>query len=179
MAKRKKLLRFEIFKRDGFTCQYCGGHPPDKTLEVDHIIPVSKGGTDEMHNLITSCFDCNRGKGKHELGTLPVPLSVHMDTIKERERQYKEYRKILENIDKRINDEIDEVEDIFRNQYKRIFAGQFRRSVKKFINSLTLEDVKGAMGIAVDYGDDQGMDPNDVVRYFCGICWNKIRENNG
>jgi hypothetical protein len=57
-----KSLRFEVFARDGFTCQYCGARPPDVILEVDHIHPVSKGGTDDTINLITSCYDCNRGK---------------------------------------------------------------------------------------------------------------------
>jgi hypothetical protein len=57
-----KTLRFEVFARDEFTCQYCGQRPPDVLLEVDHIHPVSKGGTDDSINLITACFDCNRGK---------------------------------------------------------------------------------------------------------------------
>lgn len=57
-----KSLRFEIFARDAFTCQYCGKRPPEVVLEVDHIHPVSKGGGDEEINLITSCYDCNRGK---------------------------------------------------------------------------------------------------------------------
>jgi hypothetical protein len=174
MAKRKKLERFEVFKRDGFVCQYCGGHPPDKTLEVDHIIPVSKGGTDDLHNLITSCFDCNRGKGKHELRIAPIPLTTHINTIKERERQYKEYRKILANIDQRINDEINQVEAIFIGATDNIFSRTFRISVKKFISSLPLEEVKDAMQIAIA----KGMDPYNTARYFCGICWNKIRDND-
>ena len=57
-----KSLRFEVFARDGFTCQYCGTRPPDVVLEVDHIHPVSKGGNDDLINLITSCYECNRGK---------------------------------------------------------------------------------------------------------------------
>ena len=57
-----KSLRFEVFARDGFTCQYCGQRPPDVVLELDHIHPRSKGGGDEIINLITSCYDCNRGK---------------------------------------------------------------------------------------------------------------------
>lgn len=70
MAKRKsisKKTRFEVFKRDSFTCQYCGKSAPDIVLEVDHIIPVSKGGTNDISNLITSCFDCNRGKKDRKL----------------------------------------------------------------------------------------------------------------
>ena len=64
--KRKglsKKVRFEVFKRDGFTCQYCGAKAPDVQLNVDHIEPVSKGGTNDILNLITSCFSCNSGKG--------------------------------------------------------------------------------------------------------------------
>ena len=55
-------LRFEVFKRDKFVCQYCGACGPDVELEIDHIIPVSRGGTDDMKNLKTACRDCNRGK---------------------------------------------------------------------------------------------------------------------
>lgn len=42
-----KALRFEVFKRDSFTCQYCGRSAPEVVLEVDHIVPVSKGGTND------------------------------------------------------------------------------------------------------------------------------------
>lgn len=56
--------RFEVFQRDNHTCRYCGKKSLDGVqLEVDHIIPVASGGTDELSNLITACFDCNRGKG--------------------------------------------------------------------------------------------------------------------
>lgn len=67
MPKRKPLppkIRYEVFKRDGFKCQYCGRSAPDVILEVDHIVPVAKGGENDILNLITSCRDCNRGKGK-------------------------------------------------------------------------------------------------------------------
>lgn len=57
-----KKLRFEVFKRDKFKCQYCGRGSPDVVLEVDHINPKSKGGGKDILNLTTSCFDCNRGK---------------------------------------------------------------------------------------------------------------------
>lgn len=60
-----KGLRWKVFVRDNFTCQYCGRTPKKHgvTLEIDHKIPVSKGGTNELDNLVTSCSDCNRGKG--------------------------------------------------------------------------------------------------------------------
>ena len=58
----KKSKRFKILKRDNYTCQYCGRSAPKVTLEIDHQKPVSKGGTNDINNLVTSCRSCNRGK---------------------------------------------------------------------------------------------------------------------
>lgn len=74
MGKRQaigKSLRFEIFARDGFICQYCGQRPPDVVLELDHIHPCAKGGDNDPLNLITSCADCNRGKRDKVLAEIP------------------------------------------------------------------------------------------------------------
>ncbi len=66
LRQRRSLpakLRFEVFKRDGFVCSYCGQRPPDVELHVDHVVPVASGGTDTLMNLVTACSDCNFGKG--------------------------------------------------------------------------------------------------------------------
>jgi len=64
-------LRNEILERNGFTCQLCGAGPGDTdpfnphrkvTLHIDHIIPISQGGTDDKDNLRVSCSACNQGK---------------------------------------------------------------------------------------------------------------------
>ena len=90
------LPRFKraVLVRDNFTCQLCGAHPltvnehglvlPDvKQLEVDHIVPYSKGGATAMANLQTLCRRCNRAKGNTLLaeqqidrGQLPLLLEV-------------------------------------------------------------------------------------------------------
>ena len=67
-----RTLRFKILKRDNFRCQYCGRKAPKVELEVDHILPRSKGGLTLPSNLITSCIDCNRGKGKNQLEIIPI-----------------------------------------------------------------------------------------------------------
>lgn len=59
ISKRK---RFEILKRDGFRCRYCGATPGVDGLHVDHIMPQSKGGSDHPDNLMTACSWCNLGK---------------------------------------------------------------------------------------------------------------------
>jgi len=66
--KGKNLLRirFEILQRDGFRCQYCGRGPQKDEaviLHIDHVHPQAKNGTWDKKNLITSCQECNLGKG--------------------------------------------------------------------------------------------------------------------
>ena len=58
-----KGLRHEVFKRDNYTCVECGATKEDGAkLHIDHIIPVSKGGSDELDNLQTLCAECNLNK---------------------------------------------------------------------------------------------------------------------
>jgi len=61
LLKRRKD-RFLIFKRDNFTCQYCGRKVPDVILQIDHIHPKSKGGKNLLDNYATACRECNIGK---------------------------------------------------------------------------------------------------------------------
>lgn len=55
-------LRFLVLARDNFTCRYCGRNATQTELQIDHIIPKSKGGKNELSNYITSCRECNIGK---------------------------------------------------------------------------------------------------------------------
>jgi hypothetical protein len=53
--------RFAILKRDNYTCHYC--HRTGVPLEVDHVVPLYKGGTNDESNLVAACHDCNHSKG--------------------------------------------------------------------------------------------------------------------
>jgi hypothetical protein len=75
-------IRFKVLERDNFTCQYCGRKAPDAVLHVDHKIPRRCGGKDEMENLITSCAQCNLGKG----GMIEEGLSEDEDTRTEEQQ---------------------------------------------------------------------------------------------
>ncbi|RPI69214.1 MAG: HNH endonuclease [Ignavibacteriae bacterium] len=59
--KKIELSRKNILRRDGFQCMYCGERKPP--LTVDHIIPRSRGGTDQWENLVCACIKCNNRKG--------------------------------------------------------------------------------------------------------------------
>lgn len=92
MNKRKSLskkTRFEVFKRDSFTCQYCGRSAPDVVLQVDHMVAVANGGTNELVNLITSCAPCNAGKGAREISDDSVvsKQKAQLDELNERRIQ--------------------------------------------------------------------------------------------
>lgn len=62
-----KRVRWQVLERDRFTCQYCGWGAPDVRLQVDHIVPRSQGGQDDVTNLVAACFDCNMGKTDRHL----------------------------------------------------------------------------------------------------------------
>lgn len=174
MPKRKSLtkkLRFQIFKRDLFSCQYCGQKPPGVVLEVDHMIPVSKGGENHEDNLITSCFDCNRGKSNESLDVCPESLAEKMELKKIKAEQLKAYEKMLRAERKRIKDGVDVVRAVFEEYTGRTFSKRFSRSVQSFVERLTVDDVVESMEKACYRIDD----PDSALKYFCGICWNKIK----
>jgi hypothetical protein len=92
MAVRKTLskeTRFEVFKRDGFKCTYCGAEAPRSVLHVDHIKPVAKGGTNDLLNLVTACVDCNAGKSDRELSddTAVMKQRTQLDELHQRREQ--------------------------------------------------------------------------------------------
>lgn len=93
MAKKRipinKKVRFEVLKRDKFTCQYCGRQAPEVVLHVDHIKPIAEGGENEILNLITSCADCNIGKGKKTLSddSAITKQKKQLDELQERRDQ--------------------------------------------------------------------------------------------
>ena len=62
--KSVELSRLNIFKRDGFECQYCG---ENKDLTLDHLIPRSRNGKSTWKNLVTACKRCNARKGDFSL----------------------------------------------------------------------------------------------------------------
>lgn len=59
-----RLTRRNLMIRDQFQCQYCGRRPSLRDLNVDHVVPRSRGGPDSWENLVVSCRTCNLRKGR-------------------------------------------------------------------------------------------------------------------
>jgi hypothetical protein len=173
MAVSKKI-RFEVFKRDGFVCSYCGSSPPLVTLEIDHINPKSRGGIDDINNLITACFDCNRGKKNIPLEKIPSKLNDNLEILKEKEIQLKEYNRFIAKIEKRLQADIEEINDLYSSCYDGYeFTERFKAvSIKRFLSFLPKSEISESLLLAASrFPNNQ----DKAIKYFCGICWNKIK----
>lgn len=103
MAERKaisKKVRFEVFKRDSFKCQYCGKCAPEVVLEIDHIHPVSKGGKNDIMNYLTACRDCNSGKSNRTLAddSVMAKQRAQLEELNERREQLEQMLKWREGL---------------------------------------------------------------------------------
>lgn len=173
MARKplSKRTRFEVFKRDAFTCQYCGRTPPDVVLHCDHIEPVAEGGGDEITNLVTACIDCNLGKSDVPLSVVPESLAERAERIAEAEEQLAAYRALMREVEERREAEAWE---IIRALYDASETTNSRyQSVRMFLRKLPVEEILEAARLA--RGAVQYSDPRRF-KYFCAVCWNRIRD---
>lgn len=183
MAERKPLgkkKRFEVFKRDKFTCQYCGRKAPDVILEVDHIKPVAEGGNNGILNLITSCRDCNRGKGK-------IKLSVNEEVAKQQDRlqELAEKREQMEMLIEWRNELVD-----FENiQNEKLCAYIEKKTgyelsdlgankLKNLVRQFSFSEVMDAIDISFSryyHGDGNSWDY--AFSKIGGVCYNRRKQN--
>lgn len=148
-----KKLRFEVFKRDSFTCQYCGKAAPDVTLQADHIEPKSKGGADDILNLITSCYDCNQGKKDRLLSddTVIKKRKRQLDELQERREQLEmlmEWQKGLLELD---SDIIQGLRDLWKQLvpgYDISDTGLI--DLKKWVKRWDLMEIADAMRVSTE-----------------------------
>jgi len=175
-TKRKpisKKKRFEVFKRDGFVCQYCGAHPPSTILHVDHIDPVALGGSNEIDNLITSCQSCNLGKSATPLTDIPESLKDKAIEIKERELQISGYQAEMQKKRDRINNEKWRIADVLvPGSPQDGMRKDWLLSIAMFTEKLGLFECIEAAEIA---NAKFPRNASKMFSYFCGICWTKLR----
>jgi hypothetical protein len=168
-----KKLRFNVFKRDLFTCQYCGSTPPGAVLEVDHMHPVSKGGSNDIDNLITACFSCNRGKSDGLISSLPTSVADKAAILAEKMEQLKAYEKLLKSARAKVEKSIDAIEQVIQSHYGDVTLSESsRRTVRGFLDSIDKFQLEDYMHRACTKVNDN---PSMAYKYFCGICWNVIK----
>jgi hypothetical protein len=170
-VKRKpisKRTRFEVFKRDCFACHYCGAHPPGALLEIDHIIAVAAGGGNDVDNLVTACFDCNRGKGAVSLGRAPQSLVAKAAQVREAEEQLAGYAAVMQARRERVERDVWRVWRAFDPpDPNRILRDDFA-SIRRFVELIGAD---ACIDVAERTpGGKYGF------RYFCWVCWRKCEE---
>jgi hypothetical protein len=175
-AKRtavSKRVRFEVFKRDAFTCQYCGAHPPKVLLHCDHIIAVANGGGNEEDNLVTACEPCNLGKSAVPLSAVPESLAARAARVQEAEEQLAGYSAVMEAKRQRVEADIWRIVEALTGE-KSIKRDRYQ-SIKMFAERLGVHAVLEA----VDATHLRNLySEASAFRYFCGVCWNKIRDGD-
>lgn len=170
-----KRVRFEVFKRDGFRCQYCGAEAPGVVLEIDHINPVSKDGDNEIMNLVTSCRACNSGKSN-------IPLSddaaiqkqrAMLDELAERREQLEmmlAWREGLKQLDDDAAEKVAQAWHARTPGYRLNDSGL--KELKALLTKVSLVQVLDAIEAAEKYleTDDDGKLTSESVNF----AWRKV-----
>ena len=184
MGERKgigKKTRFEVFKRDKFTCQYCGRMAPDVILEVDHIKPVAEGGTNKMINLITSCRDCNRGKGKVRLSD-DTELKKQQEQIAELAEKREQLKLLMEWRTELSNLQAEEAEAIrdywvIKSNATNCINDRGMATVMGWLKQFQLAEILDAIDIAfAQYYKGSRESAEKALDKVGGICYNRRKQ---
>lgn len=174
-----KRLRYEILRRDGFACRYCGAKADEAELQVDHVLPVALGGGDEAENLVTACADCNAGKSASSPDS-EIVANLADDSL--RWARAVERAAEIKAADREKRDAyiaaFDECwltwhfGDDPKNTLDR--PPEWEQSIEQFYDAgLDQDTLIRMIKVAMQKPRLAG---NKVFRYFCGCCWNAVRE---
>lgn len=172
-----KRLRYEILRRDGNKCRYCGVPAADTPLTIDHVVPSALGGGDEPSNLVAACAPCNSGKSSSSTDAGLVE-DVSDDAVR-----WAAAMKLA----------------AARASMRRVFRLAFREIFENLWNNWTYEwkgerhtfPLPDGWGLTIDrfYEADLSEDDladaieiamqaraGDQFRYMCGVLWKRVRE---
>lgn len=173
-----KRARYEVLRRDGYSCQYCGEAAPNVTLHIDHVVPKALGGSDNPDNLVTACRDCNVGKASTR------PDEDWVTQVSEKSEQHREQlafeglRYVTASTRVRANYELYEAfHEAFSASWEAAGfsiheigkASMFRWWLMGMPEMFMLEIV-----------DDMGQrttPPDQPFRYFASVMWNAINSH--
>jgi hypothetical protein len=171
-----KRLRYEVFRRDDYTCRYCGRSAPEVVLAVDHVVPTALGGADSAENLVTACRDCNAGKSSSSPDAQMV-ADVADDALRwARAMQIAAHDMLAQQ----------EVRDRARAQFRDhwnewTFGGRpidlppdWPASVDRFVAAgLPMPALFDSIDVAMRASQVR---IENVYRYMCGVAWAKVNE---
>lgn len=171
-----KRLRFEVLRRDNHACRYCGRAAPDVKLTVDHVVPVTLGGSDDPSNLVTACSDCNSGKTSaapdqriiDDVSQDAMRLAKALEVVADNRRRERQKLGVqIANFDNYWREWKVEDEEVPKD-------ANWPESIERFLLlGLNAYDLTQFTGVAMraTVSDIEGR-----WKVFCGCCWKEIRE---
>ncbi|MCS4277383.1 hypothetical protein M2390_002589 [Mycetocola sp. BIGb0189] len=174
-----KRTRFEILRRDNYTCQYCGAKAPDVALHIDHVVPVALGGDDKPGNLIAACADCNSGK------TSIQPDSPLVKGLDDRAAAYvlgmqdkmARFRADFESLDDYVYefDELWESANSSRAGVRAPLPADYKMSLFRWMQmGIPIK----AYELAIPAAMVKKLASGSEFKYMCGIVWNMIEQRS-
>jgi len=164
-----KRTRFEVLKRDGHQCRYCGGTAPDVKLTVDHVLPQALGGSDDPSNLVAACADCNAGKASSNPDATLV-ADVKDEALRYAELTRQAYAILADRVSER-QDYVDTITEVIEGMP---VPSDWRASIGRWFNmGVPIELVADAAETAVNATNH--FTGHGRFKYLCGIVWNQVK----
>jgi hypothetical protein len=165
-----KTLRFQVFRRDGFQCLYCGRRPPEAILQVDHAMPVAVGGDSELPNLVTCCSECNAGKRDHIVIT---PIDWEDSELRrleafQRLAELRAYQALKAELDR----ELGSITDSLMSCWYTIFGGAWQptpEDIRYLLDDHDPDEIEKAFYLA---SRRSAGPPQEAWRYACAVLRN-------
>lgn len=174
-------LRFEILKRDNFTCRYCGRKPPGVILQVDHILAVRDGGLNIPENLVTACKECNAGKSAVPLQDVMKETLPNVEMERERMAKLEEYNKVISEQNEKLEDLFYQVSDLWieldgNDPEKLEICGKRGSAVRRILRELPVAEVLDALRITARNKPEWFATgyQSAIERYFYAVCNRKL-----
>jgi len=169
-----KTLRFEVFRRDGFRCAYCGQAPPTVILEIDHVNPKVNGGEDSVNNYLTACYSCNHGKKGKPLDKIPPQLIKNLEDMKKEEKQLYDYQKWIKKIERRERKATKTLNEIYEKHFPTWkFNDTGNEQISKFLKMLPLYEMETILKSSIS---KFAHSHSDAAFHFCAACWQKTEK---
>ncbi len=170
-------LRYEILRRDGYRCRYCGKTADDGAkLHIDHVIPTALGGLDEPGNLVAACADCNNGKASTNADD-PIVADVQDDALRWAEaiKTAALDQTIEKDLELFVIEEFDASWSRWKVGSEIVWrAPGWKESIRSFHRAglelrMMIELADEAMG-------KDHISAYNTWRYFCGMCWRTLED---
>ena len=174
-----RRLRYEVFRRDNFTCRYCGASAPDAKLTIDAVTPEALGGSHkDPANLVTACDNCNGGK------TSSSPdASLVADVAQDALRWSRAMQAAAGEMLARASEDLD-AHECFAKTWARYGSGPDRQPLPKDLGWRQTVDSLLAAGLPMTMLEEcieiamgqRKVAAENVFRYMCGVAWRKVGE---